>query len=44
MCPFILRPEGDREFTTVGDVYVHGIMHGEATTNGELNFMDIMIF
>ncbi|KAK4444184.1 HET-domain-containing protein [Podospora aff. communis PSN243] len=36
--PFILRPHGENTLSFVGDAYVHGIMHGEAT-EGEDTFM-----
>ncbi len=27
--PFILRPVGNNKYKLIGEVYVHGIMHGE---------------
>jgi len=35
--PILLRAEGQSdEFRYVGDVYIHGYMHGEALTSGKL--------
>jgi len=39
--PFILRPADNGQFRLIGEAYVHGIMHGEAATNGNLRFRDI---
>jgi hypothetical protein len=34
--PILLRAEGQRgEFRYVGDVYIHGFMHGEALKSGK---------
>lgn len=34
--PIILRREGPgNEFRYVGDVYIHGVMHGEALAGGK---------
>ena len=35
--PILLRAEGQsNKFRYVGDVYIHGYMHGEALTSGKL--------
>jgi hypothetical protein len=42
--PLILRKvSAECRYRVVGDAYVHGIMHGEALTGFELDFIDIEI-
>ncbi|KAF9771064.1 hypothetical protein IL306_011319 [Fusarium sp. DS 682] len=32
--PYLLRPQGDETYSLIGEVYVHGIMHGELFKGG----------
>jgi hypothetical protein len=41
--PFLLRDDGDGFYKLVGEGYVHGLMHGEATGWEGLEEMDFMI-
>jgi hypothetical protein len=45
LVPFILRPCDDQQYRTVGEAYVHGIMHGEAFGMGDFdgNFATVLI-
>jgi hypothetical protein len=43
--PFILRPDGDSQYTLVGEAYVHGIMQGQLidAPGGTEGFREIQI-
>ncbi|KAF5601394.1 heterokaryon incompatibility protein [Fusarium pseudoanthophilum] len=35
--PYLMRPQGNKSYTLVGEAYVHGIMHGELFKGGARN-------
>jgi len=39
--PFILRPVGNNKYKLIGEVYVHGTLHGEGMEGVDIEYLGI---
>ncbi|EWY79698.1 hypothetical protein FOYG_17183 [Fusarium oxysporum NRRL 32931] len=41
--PYLLRPQGDKTYSLIGEAYVHGIMHGELFKGGAKHLRSFVV-